>query len=84
MNTTAARTALTTIGQTVEVEVIDFAAAGMPKVWVSATVIDATPNGKLTNVTYRRHDCTDKNGNGLVQSTLVGPRGGNKQIRLAR
>jgi hypothetical protein len=83
MNTTAARTALTTIGAEVEVEVIDFYAAGQPKIWVRATVVEVTPNGKLTVVAYRRSDATDKNGNGLVQSTLVGPRGGNKTIRLA-
>lgn len=47
-----------------------------------ATVIAAEPNGKLFDVTYRHHTLADKNGNGLVQSTRIGPRGGNKTLRV--
>ena len=80
---TAAKQTVTTVGASVQVQVTDFTAPGMPKVWVDATVVKVTPNGKLFTVSFRRTDVTDKNGAGLVQCTLVGPRGGNKTIRVA-
>lgn len=83
MNSTAARKALTTIGAEVEVEVTDFATAGYPRVWVRATVIDATPAEKTVDVKCCRHDATDRNGNGLVHVVRIGVRAGGKGIRLA-
>jgi len=85
-NTTTARKSLTTIGQEIEVEITDFTpagfAAGLPKIWVRATVVAVAPLGKLFNVSYRHHTLSDKNGDGLVQTALVGPRGGGKTLRL--
>jgi hypothetical protein len=84
--TAATKTAKYTVGQAVEIDVIDFATPGMPHVWASAvvesvTVMDAQKG--LWSVLVRRADVLDRNGDGLLSAQIVGPRGGNKRIRAA-
>lgn len=72
------------VGQAVEVNVPDFKTPGMPHIWMPATVESVNDFGDgLFNIATRRADVLDRNGDGLVQSQIVGPRGGNKRIRPA-
>lgn len=78
MNTTAgARKCIYSIGQAVEVQVHDFAAAGQPLVWALATVTNVEPrDGGLFDVSIARID-------GGFAHQIVGSRGGNKRVRAA-
>jgi hypothetical protein len=71
------------VGQTVEVQRPDFTQPGMPLVWRAGRVVSIDANGKLFDVAIQFAGILDKNGNGLVQRELVGPRGGNNTIRAA-
>lgn len=76
--TTARRTCRYTEGQAVEVQVHDFAAPGMPLVWVRATVTEVTEyNARLWDVAMVTVEDQPKR-------ELVGPRGGNPRLREAR
>ena len=62
--------------QLVEVSVVDFKSAGMPRVWASAVVESVTVEGKHFDVRLRMAD-------GRPHVERVGVRGGNQKIRAA-
>jgi hypothetical protein len=68
-----------TANQRVEVFVTDFETPGFPRVWKPATVTAVTLRdcGKLFDVNVTRDD-------GAFAHQIVGPRGGNSNIREAR
>lgn len=77
MTTTKPRTCKYQLGQAVEVEVVDFSTPGMPRVWVAGTV-SAT---RVLNEARGLWDLTVLRVDGALSMQVVGPRGGNKNIR---
>lgn len=78
MNTTTT-TAKYQPNQLVEVSVVDFASAGMPRVWVSAVVEDVV----LADTERGLFDVLVRKADGGVHVERVGKRGGNGRIRAA-
>lgn len=81
----ATRTALTTTGTAVQVQVTDFSkagfAAGLPSIWVTGTV---TAVGTIGKPEAGLSDVTISTELGTVESRIVGKRGGGAQtLRLA-
>lgn len=66
------------LGQTVEVHEVDFKAAGMPRVWVAGVV----ERIELRNAERGLFDVLVRV-EGRLSAWTVGPRGGNKTIRVA-